>query len=129
LASENRLCDALFVVLCVVFAVDFEDEIEVDSPERDGLTALVQESSQTFHAFSATSQVTMDVAWSPDCIDGRCYDYGAIIDAVNFAFVMAYDEQSQIFPPRICQVLHRYFPLPKLFALSCSQLSNKPLQI
>jgi hypothetical protein len=94
---------SLFIFLCC--AVDFEEEIEEGSPERDGLTALVQELGQTFHAFFPNAQISFDVAWSPNCIDGRCYDYAAIVNAVNFAFVMAYDEQSQIFPPRACQVL------------------------
>lgn len=42
-------------------------------------------------------QVTFDVAWSPDGIDGRWYDYQSLSEAVDFLFVMAYDEQSQIF--------------------------------
>ena len=39
----------------------------------------------------------MDVAWSPNCIDQRCYDYYGLAEASDFLFVMAYDEQSQIF--------------------------------
>ena len=42
-------------------------------------------------------QVTVDVAWSPDCIDSRCYDSKGLALATDFLFVMAYDEQSQIF--------------------------------
>lgn len=41
-------------------------------------------------------QVSFDVAWSPDCTDGRCYDAEAISKVVDFLVVMAYDEQSQI---------------------------------
>lgn len=41
-------------------------------------------------------QVTFDVAWSPACIDRRCYNYTGIADACDFLFVMSYDEQSQI---------------------------------
>lgn len=41
-------------------------------------------------------QVTFDVAWSPACIDKRCYNYTGIADACDFLFVMSYDEQSQI---------------------------------
>ena len=47
-------------------------------------------------------QVTVDVAWSPDCIDQRCYDYVALSANVDFLFVMSYDEQSQIYGP-ICK--------------------------
>ena len=42
-------------------------------------------------------QVTVDVAWSPDCIDLRCYDNRGLAENTDFLFVMAYDEQSQIF--------------------------------
>ena len=44
-------------------------------------------------------KVTFDVAWSPDCIDGRCYDVVAISKVVDFFVIMAYDEMSQIFGP------------------------------
>lgn len=36
------------------------------------------------------------MAWSPKCIDKRCYDYKAIADSCDLLFVMSYDEQSQI---------------------------------
>lgn len=42
-------------------------------------------------------QVTFDVAWSPDGIDGRYYDYLRISQIADFVVVMSYDEQSQIF--------------------------------
>ena len=41
-------------------------------------------------------QISFDVAWSPDCVDGRCYDAEALSQVVDFLVVMAYDEQSQI---------------------------------
>ena len=46
--------------------------------------------------FFVNFQVSFDVAWSPDCIDGRCYDAEALSKVVDFLVVMAYDEQSQI---------------------------------
>lgn len=36
------------------------------------------------------------MAWSPKCIDKRCYDYKEIADSCDLVFVMSYDEQSQI---------------------------------
>jgi len=54
----------------------------------------VQESLCYHCIFSC--QVSFDVAWSPDCVDGRCYDYKGIADAVDFLVIMAYDQQSQI---------------------------------
>ena len=44
-------------------------------------------------------QVTFDVAWSPDCIDRRCYDYYALSQWTDFLFVMSYDERSQFAAP------------------------------
>lgn len=41
-------------------------------------------------------QVSFDVAWSPNCIDKRCYDYVGIAKHSDLLFVMSYDEQSQI---------------------------------
>ena len=54
-------------------------------------------SSQSYFCCSVLVQVTFDVAWSADCIDGRCYDYKGIAKSCDFLFVMSYDEQSQIF--------------------------------
>lgn len=79
--------------------VDFEDDVGPNSPERDGLTALVQESQAMFSAALPNSVVTIDVSWSPSGIDGRWYDYVTISKFVDSMFVMDYDEQSQIFRP------------------------------
>ncbi len=43
----------------------------------------------------------MDVAWSPKCIDERCYDVLALSKMVDFLVVMSYDERSQIHGPCI----------------------------
>lgn len=53
-------------------------------------------SSLLIDIFINIFQVSFDVAWSPDCIDGRCYDAEALSKVVDFLVVMAYDEQSQI---------------------------------
>lgn len=45
--------------------------------------------------------MTYDVAWSPNCIDGRCYQVDKFANITDFLVVMAYDEQSQIYGP--CQ--------------------------
>ncbi len=104
--------------------IDVEQAVETGSPEYYALTALVKETTQSFHTeipgsqvnsisvrivsyccFKSPwrtmssyhkSQVSFDVAWSPKCIDKRCYDYLAIADSCDLLFVMSYDEQSQI---------------------------------
>ncbi|XP_069694468.1 di-N-acetylchitobiase-like [Periplaneta americana] len=79
------------------FNIDFESEIPRGDPKAAGLTALAAEMTLKFHQAIPFSQVTIDVAWSPSGIDGRWYDYVGLSNAVDYLFVMAYDEQSQIF--------------------------------
>ncbi|XP_039694632.1 di-N-acetylchitobiase [Pteropus medius] len=76
--------------------IDIEQEVNCSSPEYDALTALVKETTESFHREIEGSQVTFDVAWSSKCIDRRCYNYTGIADACDFLFVMSYDEQSQV---------------------------------
>ncbi|XP_028667375.1 di-N-acetylchitobiase [Erpetoichthys calabaricus] len=76
--------------------LDIEQEVNKTSPEYWALTALVKETTEAFHREIPGSQVSFDVAWSPNCIDNRCYDYAAIAESCDLVFVMSYDEQSQI---------------------------------
>ena len=34
--------------------------------------------------------------WSPDCIDGRCYDFVGLHRFADMFFVMGYDLRSQV---------------------------------
>ncbi|ELT97583.1 hypothetical protein CAPTEDRAFT_226035 [Capitella teleta] len=78
--------------------VDFESDIPGNKPaEKKGLTQLIQELAESFRKTFVKPQVSIDVAWSPECIDLRCYDYAALVDAADLSFVMAYDERSQVF--------------------------------
>lgn len=102
--------------------IDIEQAVEKGSPEYQALTDLVNETTQAFHTairgsqvankrirplllspagsdwcgLLSNPQVSFDVAWSPKCIDKRCYDYVAIAESCDLLFVMSYDEQSQI---------------------------------
>eukprot|EP01132_Coremiostelium_polycephalum_P008577 gene8577-10555_t len=78
--------------------------LDVESPiwQNDSLTSalytsFVAQVSYAFHAANPNYQITVDVAWSPNCIDGRCYDYFGLAQASDFLVVMDYDLQSQIF--------------------------------
>lgn len=76
--------------------LDFESQIDKSARvERAALSALARRTSQRFHARQL--QVSFDVAWSPDCIDNRCYDYVALANSVDFLFGMFYDTRSQVF--------------------------------
>uniref|UniRef100_A0A6U2XID5 GH18 domain-containing protein n=1 Tax=Paramoeba aestuarina TaxID=180227 RepID=A0A6U2XID5_9EUKA len=80
--------------------VDYESPIN-QTDQINGYTQLIQKLTDAIHSNIPGSQVTADVAWSPDCIDGRCYDYAGVANASDFVIVMDYDERSQIFegPP------------------------------
>jgi len=77
--------------------LDIEDPIDIkDAP---ALTNFVSKVNQFFKAKNSNYQITYDVAWSPNCIDGRCYDYPGIVNATDFVIVMSYDLRSQITGP------------------------------
>ncbi|KAF7198819.1 di-N-acetylchitobiase [Nothobranchius furzeri] len=76
--------------------IDIEQEVDKGSPEYFALTSVVKETTEAFHREIPGSQVSFDVAWSPKCIDKRCYDYISIAEYCDLLFVMSYDEQSQI---------------------------------
>ncbi|XP_059583984.1 LOW QUALITY PROTEIN: di-N-acetylchitobiase-like [Alligator mississippiensis] len=80
--------------------MDIAEAVNKSSPEYDVLTALMKETAEAFHSAIPGSQVTFDVAWSPECIDQRCYNYSGITDACDFVFVMSYDEDSPVWPCR-----------------------------
>lgn len=77
--------------------IDYEDAIENGSSEQEGLTSLVKETAEVFHQVLPGSQVSFDVAWNAGGVDGRFYDYKEIGNYSDLLFIMAYDEQSQIF--------------------------------
>ena len=87
---------------------NFADGINVDIEEPiDGtsqaalLTQLMSELYSTFKTADSDYQVTFDVAWSPNCTDGRCYQYDQLAKFTDFLVIMAYDERSQVYGPCI----------------------------
>ena len=46
--------------------------------------------------------MSIDVAWSAPCKDGRCYDYTGLANASDFLFIMGYDVRSEIFDVDDC---------------------------
>ena len=81
--------------------IDIEGTVENGTDQADLLQGLVEDTNTAFKTANKNYQVTFDVAWSPNCIDGRCYNYSAIAAATDFVVIMAYDERSQIFGPCI----------------------------
>jgi di-N-acetylchitobiase len=83
--------------------VNFDVEGPLYGADAAALTAAVARTAAALKgAFGAGFQVSVDVAWSPSCIDGRCYDFKGLADASDLLFVMAYDMRSQIKPPAPC---------------------------
>jgi len=82
---------------------DFEEELEYGSAESKAYTKLFKKAVAIFHQQIPNSQVSIDVAWSPDNIDGRGYQYKALGRAADLVFVMGYDEQSQMWQNERCQ--------------------------
>ncbi|KAF7243382.1 Di-N-acetylchitobiase [Varanus komodoensis] len=76
--------------------MDIEQGVKKASAKYYALTALVKETTEKFHKEIPGSQVTFDVAWSPRCINNRCYNYSGIADSCDFMFVMSYDEWPQM---------------------------------
>lgn len=76
---------------------DFEDPLPAGDPRVGYFTQIVRETTAAFHAQIPGSQVSVCVAWSPDDIDGRAYDYPGLAAASDLLYVMVYDTRSQIF--------------------------------
>ena len=58
--------------------VDFEEDVEEGSAEAKGYTALIRDLAERLHESLPGSSLSVDVAWSPECIDGRCYEYAEL---------------------------------------------------
>ena len=56
---------------------------------------LVKRTAEELAVLAPGAEVTVDVAWSPDDIDGRGYDIAGLGKYADALFVMAYDIQSQ----------------------------------
>ena len=82
--------------------IDIEYDIDKESPLVAALSRLMAKLKDRFHSALPHSQITFDVPWSPVNakgwgVDGRNYDFKALALNTDFLFIMAYDEQSQIF--------------------------------
>lgn len=99
-AKRQRYIDEMVAKTKATFTdginVDIESAIPKGSPLVDYLSLFLREVKERYDSEIPGSQVTYDAAWSPDCIDGRCYDYLAISKSVDFLVVMDYDERSQV---------------------------------
>jgi di-N-acetylchitobiase len=79
--------------------LDTEDALPKGSPDALLLTELVKNLGDEMRKQipERPMQISVDVAWSPDCIDVRCYDYLGLSKVSDYLFIMSYDTRSQIF--------------------------------
>ena len=85
---------------------DYEEPLNATDPRVDAYTRLVNETRlallQNYRSRSgkidsqrSLPQISVDVAWSPDGIDGRFYDAVGLSEAAAYLYIMAYDVASQ----------------------------------
>ncbi|KAI6658132.1 Di-N-acetylchitobiase-like [Oopsacas minuta] len=79
--------------------VNFDFEQPLTADESKLYTMLVAKTRVALLTINTAYQVSVDAAWSPDCIDLRCYDYIGLSKASDYLVIMAYDEQSQMAGP------------------------------
>ena len=83
--------------------INFDVEDPLSGADAAALTAAVARTSAALkQSMGRAFQVSVDVAWSPKCIDGRCYDFKGLSEHSDLLFVMAYDMRSQVRPPAPC---------------------------
>ena len=81
--------------------VDFEGPIPSGSSLKSDFVSMMAELSTQLKAALPGSQLSIDVAWSPACVDGRCFDHLGLSQHVDYMVMMAYDESSQVLGPFI----------------------------
>ena len=83
----------------VVDGVNFDFELPLTSDEAKYYTMLVSATRAALHFINTRYQVSVDVAWSANCIDQRCYDNFGLSQASDYLVIMAYAEQSRMAGP------------------------------
>eukprot|EP00057_Strongylocentrotus_purpuratus_P005987 XP_011660461.1 PREDICTED: di-N-acetylchitobiase [Strongylocentrotus purpuratus] len=72
------------------FNIDFEQPLQ--KSQAHYLTDMVRQIKDAFKKALPYAQVTLDSPYSAECTFGRCYDYRAIGEIVDYIMIMAYDE-------------------------------------
>eukprot|EP00501_MAST-03F_sp_TOSAG23-6_P000835 GSMAST32.ASY1.ANO1.866.1 assembled CDS len=78
----------------VVF--DYESPLLAGTPDMHTYSSLVSLTRKELQKINPSYQVSVCVAYSPDDIDGRAYNYTSLAMASDLLYVMDYDVQSQI---------------------------------
>ena len=81
--------------------VDFEGPIPSGSVLNVYFVEMMAELNTLLKTTLPGSQLSIDVAWSPACVDGRCFDHLGLSQHMDYMVLMAYDESSQVLGPCI----------------------------
>jgi len=92
---------------------DFEEPLEAGSDEARWYVEIINRTREVFHEANPAYQISTCVAWSPDSIDGRAYDYFGLSQASDVLYVMDYDTRSQIFDACIAAANAPFFGTKK----------------
>lgn len=88
---------------------DWESPTTSSSPSMRAYIEIIGETRTALRAVSASYQVTVCVAWSPDDIDGRDYDVVGLAAHSDLLYVMDYDTRSQIYDDCVAGANAPYF--------------------
>lgn len=70
--------------------MDYEDALNASAAPL--LTWMLQTAAATFkREIGPHFRLTFDAPWSPNCIDGRCFDFLEISKTVDLMFIMSYN--------------------------------------
>jgi len=77
--------------------MQFDGEMEKGSTDQKILSLFVRDLRNKLHITVLGAKLIVDAPWSPECIDGRCYDFLHYANNTDFMYVTAYNMRSQIF--------------------------------
>ena len=81
--------------------VDFEGPIPSGSSLNSDFVSMIAELNTQLKVALPGCQLSIDVAWNPACVEGRCFDHLGMSQYVDYMVLMAYDESSQVLSPCI----------------------------
>ena len=80
--------------------INFDFQGPLDFNHSSSYTSLVNYTCSSLRAVNKDYQCSLNVPWSGDCIDGRCYDVYYIAKYVDYFVILSFDVQDEeIGPP------------------------------
>ena len=58
----------------------------------EALIELVRDLSKALKDIDPNYHITFNVAWRPDCIDGRYFDYKSIAESVDYIYITSFSK-------------------------------------